>query len=126
LPLQSPPVSVDPLQMGVPHRPCGSACPDLTGRQTPLLNPVSDAKQLWHDDRHDESQQMPATQYIEVQSVETWQTDPSPREPCARAAGAAKAMASSAQTAARLKRTVPDVLPASMIGTIQPAGGFVK
>jgi hypothetical protein len=86
----------------------------LTERQTPLVNPVSDEKQLWHDDRHAVSQHMPETQFVDPQSVDTWQASPSPREACARAAGATSTAASSAQTAPRLHRPAPGVLPTFM------------
>jgi hypothetical protein len=92
--------------------PCGSECPAVTGRQTPSVNPVRAEKQLWHDDVHAVLQHMPETQFIDPQSVETWQAAPSAREPWACAARAAKANATSAQAPVRPKRTARDALPA--------------
>jgi hypothetical protein len=126
MPLHAPPLSVAPLQTGAPHRPRGSGRPAATGRQTPFANPVSDEKQLWQDDVHAVSQQMPETQLSEPQSVDPWQAAPSPSDACARAVVAANARAITAQTPARLDWTAQYTPCAFTIENIRPVSAVVK
>jgi hypothetical protein len=79
-PSHAPRLRAVPLHVDGAHWPNGSGLPAFTGRQTPSKKPVSEAKQLSHDDSQAVSQQMPETQLDESQSSPTTHALPRPTD----------------------------------------------